>query len=62
MSGTAVREPSLLSWTLSSLRPYKRQAVLLSVLLAIQIALGALQPWPLKLIIDNVLGDQPFRR
>jgi ATP-binding cassette subfamily B protein/subfamily B ATP-binding cassette protein MsbA len=46
---------------LAYLRPYKRQAALLSVLLATQIALGAAQPWPLKLIIDNVLGDQSFR-
>jgi ATP-binding cassette subfamily B protein/subfamily B ATP-binding cassette protein MsbA len=46
---------------LAYLRPYKRQAALLSVLLAAQIALGAAQPWPLKLIIDNVLGDQSFR-
>ena len=63
MSRPGVREPSLLSWTLSLLRPYKRQAVLLSVLLAVQIALGALQPWPLKLIIDNVLDNaaHPFR-
>jgi ATP-binding cassette subfamily B protein/subfamily B ATP-binding cassette protein MsbA len=56
------REPSLLAWTLTFLWPYRRQAVLLSVLLGLQIALGALQPWPLKLIIDNVLDNaqHPF--
>ena len=62
MSVSALREPSLLSWMLSYLRPYRRQTVLLSALLALQIALGALQPWPLKLIIDNVLAndEHPF--
>jgi ATP-binding cassette subfamily B protein/subfamily B ATP-binding cassette protein MsbA len=58
----AAREPSLLTWTLSFLRPYTRSAVLLSILILIQIGLGALQPWPLKLVIDNVLNNaaHPF--
>jgi ATP-binding cassette subfamily B protein len=62
MSHGGDRQPSLLSWTLSSLQPYRRQAALLSMLLALQIALGAAQPWPLKLIIDNVLdnAEHPF--
>jgi ATP-binding cassette subfamily B protein len=52
----------LLPWTLSFLRPYRRHVVLLSVLLLVEIALGALQPWPLKIVIDYVLGGQPFPR
>ena len=62
MSVPAVREPSLLSWMLTYIRPYRRQTAFLSVLLAVQIALGALQPWPLKVIIDNVLNNaaHPF--
>jgi ATP-binding cassette subfamily B protein/subfamily B ATP-binding cassette protein MsbA len=48
---------SLLSWTLSFLRPHRRRVVLLSGLLIAQIVLGALQPWPLKIIIDYVLGS-----
>ena len=62
MTRPAAREPSLLSWTLTFLRPYRRQAILLSVLLGVQIALGAAQPWPLKWIIDNVLDNaaHPF--
>jgi ATP-binding cassette subfamily B protein/subfamily B ATP-binding cassette protein MsbA len=53
---------SLLPWTLTFVRPYRGRAVLLIVLLLVQIALGALQPWPLKLIIDNVLTSptRPF--
>ena len=62
MTRPAAREPSLLAWTLTFLWPYRRQAVLLSVLLGVQIALGAAQPWPLKWIIDNVLDNaaHPF--
>ena len=50
----------LVSWTLSFLRPYKRRVTLLSVLLLFEIGLGALQPWPLKIVIDYVLGGHPF--
>jgi ATP-binding cassette subfamily B protein/subfamily B ATP-binding cassette protein MsbA len=62
MSTAPVQEPSLLSWMLSYVRPYRRQTAILAVLLAMQIALGALQPWPLKFIIDYVLAnaEHPF--
>jgi ATP-binding cassette, subfamily B, bacterial len=51
-----------LPWMLSFLRPYWRSALGLAVLLIVQIALGALQPWPLKVVIDNVLNNEehPF--
>ena len=48
----------LLPWTLSFLRPHRKQVSLLIVLLVAQIALGALQPWPLKIVIDYVLSRQ----
>src|SRR5206468_3017225 len=50
----------LVPWTLSFLRPYRRRVALLSVLLLLEIGLGALQPWPLKIVIDYVLGGHPF--
>jgi ABC-type multidrug transport system fused ATPase/permease subunit len=50
----------LLRWTLSFLRPHRRRAILLVVLLASEIALGALQPWPFKIVIDYVLDKQPL--
>jgi ATP-binding cassette subfamily B protein/subfamily B ATP-binding cassette protein MsbA len=52
----------LLPWTLSYLRPYRRRVLLLSLLLLLEIGLGALQPWPLKIVIDNVLDHEthPF--
>lgn len=50
----------LLSWTLHALRPYAPQVSVLVLLLLAQVALGALQPWPLKVIVDNVLGHAPL--
>ena len=49
----------LLVWTFSFLKPYHRRVGLLAVLLVSEIALGALQPWPLAIVID-VLGGKPF--
>jgi ATP-binding cassette subfamily B protein/subfamily B ATP-binding cassette protein MsbA len=37
------------------MQPYRRQVALLSVLLVSEIVLGALQPWPLAIVIDYVL-------
>lgn len=51
---------NLTSWTLSLLKPYRGRVVLISVLALLQIALNALAPWPLKAVVDNVLGDQPL--
>ena len=50
----------LLPWTLSFLRPYRAKVGLLAVLLVSEIGLGALQPWPLAVVIDYVLGSRPF--
>lgn len=50
----------LLPWTLSFLRPYRARVALLAVLLASEIGLGALQPWPLAVVIDYVLGGKAF--
>jgi ATP-binding cassette, subfamily B, bacterial len=50
----------LLRWTLSFLQPYRTKVALLAVLLASEIGLGALQPWPLAVVIDYVLGNKAF--
>jgi len=49
----------LAGWTLTALRPYRARMVLLAVLLALEIGLGALQPWPLAIVI-NLLSGQPM--
>jgi len=51
---------NLLSWSLAFLRPYRLRVALLSVLLLSEIGLGALQPWPLAIVIDYVLQQHPL--
>jgi len=58
MSTTSAPAP-LLSWTLSFLRPYRGRMLLVAVLLLLEVALGALQPWLLKVVIDYVLVGRP---
>ena len=50
----------LISWTLSFLRPYRARVVAISILSIVEIGLAALAPWPLKAVVDNVLGGQPL--
>ena len=51
---------TVVSWTLGFLRPYRRQAVAILALSILEIGLAALAPWPLKVIVDYVLGDLPL--
>jgi ATP-binding cassette subfamily B protein len=53
-------QETLLSWTLAQLRPHQRRVALLTVLLLTEVGLGALQPWPLKIVIDYVLSQHPL--
>ncbi|MGE3509188.1 MAG: ABC transporter ATP-binding protein [Vicinamibacterales bacterium] len=48
----------LLPWMLAFLRPHRGRVILLACLLLAQIVLSALQPWPLKVVIDNILDYQ----
>ncbi len=56
---TSDRRP-LLPWMLSFLGPHRKRIALLTVLLLSEIGLGALQPWPLAVVIDYVLGGKAF--
>ena len=49
-----------LRWTLSFLRPYRARVALIAFLAVVEIGLSALAPWPLKLVVDNVLGGRPM--
>jgi ABC-type multidrug transport system fused ATPase/permease subunit len=51
---------SLVSWTLSFMRPYRGRMMLVAVLLLLEVALGALEPWLLKVVIDYVLVGRPM--
>lgn len=47
-------------WTLEFLRPYRKAAAAVVALSLIEIALVALAPWPLKVIVDHVLEGLPL--
>ncbi len=49
-----------LAWTLSLLRPYRVRVVVIAILAVFEIGLGVLAPWPLKVVVDNVLGGGPL--
>jgi ABC-type multidrug transport system fused ATPase/permease subunit len=51
---------SLLAWTLSFLRPHRARVMAISALAIVEVGFGALAPWPLKTVVDNVLGGQPL--
>jgi ABC-type multidrug transport system fused ATPase/permease subunit len=51
---------SLVSWTLAFLHPYRVRVFVIAILSIAEIALAALAPWPLKVVVDNVLGDYPL--
>jgi ATP-binding cassette subfamily B protein len=48
----------LLRWVLEYLNPYRGRVTVLAVLLVSEIVLGAMQPWPLAVVIDYVLGGR----
>ena len=58
--GSTASVTSLLEWTLSFLRPYRHRVGLILVLLLAEVGLSALQPWPLKIVIDFVLEGHPI--
>ena len=53
-------EQPLVPWMFSFLKPHRGRVSLLTVLLLLEIGLGALQPWPFAIAIDHVLGGAVF--
>ena len=53
-------QKSLIGWTLPFLGPYRARVAMAGALLLTEVALNALQPWPLKFVIDNVLPGVPL--
>ena len=51
---------AVIGWTLSFLRPYRTRVLAIAILSMAEIGLTALAPWPLKIVVDNVLGDRPL--
>ena len=42
------------------MRPYRGRMAFLVGIAFTQIVLGLLSPWPLKIVVDNVLGGEPL--
>jgi ATP-binding cassette subfamily B protein/subfamily B ATP-binding cassette protein MsbA len=51
---------AVIGWTLSFLRPYRTRVLAISILSIAEVGLSALAPWPLKIVVDSVLGDHPL--
>ncbi len=49
---------TLVLWTLSFLRPYRARVIAIGLLGVVEIGLSTLAPWPLKVVVDNVLAGQ----
>src|SRR5262245_4479521 len=60
LSGYRAQRPWLVSWTLSFLRPYRGRVAVIAILALAEIGLAALSPWPLKIVVDSVLGGHPI--
>lgn len=45
---------------LSLLKPYRRWLLLLFVVMSLEALMGLAAPWPLKIIIDQVIGGKPL--
>jgi ABC-type multidrug transport system fused ATPase/permease subunit len=50
----------VIRWTLSFLRPYRTRVVTIAFLSLVEIGIAALAPWPLKILVDSVLGNHPL--
>ena len=51
---------ALLGWTLGFLRPYRWRAAAIVALALTEVGLATLAPWPLKVLVDSVLGETPL--
>lgn len=50
----------LVSLVLGLVRPYRKWILLIFVAMLIETMMGLAVPWPLKIIIDNVIGQHPL--
>ena len=51
---------SLARWIGSYMRPYRGRLAALAGLSIVEVGVGVLTPWPLALVVDNVLGRHPW--
>jgi ATP-binding cassette subfamily B protein len=53
-------DTSLLRWLAPYMRPYRGRLALLALLSLLEVGLGALTPWPMAFVVDNVLEKHPW--
>src|SRR5689334_24273524 len=51
---------SIQRWIWRYLRPYRGRIGVLALLSSTEVGLRVLSPWPLKAVVDNVLGGRPM--
>jgi len=47
---------SLISWAVSLSRPYRKYVLIILIGMLLETLIGLATPWPLKIILDNVIG------
>ena len=52
----------MLALIVSLLRPYRRILVIILAAMLVQTAMSVATPWPLKVILDNVVGAHKLAR
>jgi ABC-type multidrug transport system fused ATPase/permease subunit len=55
-----VRHVSILRWILRYLHPYRSRVAALASLSVFEVTLRVLSPWPMKAVIDHVIGGSPM--
>ena len=51
---------SLILWAVRLARPYRREGMIILFAMLLEALVGLALPWPLKIIIDNVVGHHPL--
>jgi ATP-binding cassette subfamily B protein/subfamily B ATP-binding cassette protein MsbA len=55
-----VKSQQLFAWLLSYGKPYRLSFALFTALSVVEVLIGLVVPWTMKILIDNVLGSQPI--
>jgi len=54
------RSTRLSRLAVQQIRPYKKWVFLILTAMLVEAIMGIAAPWPLKIVIDNVIGSQPL--
>ena len=60
MPGAVKQSISMRSFILDLIRPYRRWLVIVFAAMLVETAMSLAGPWPIKVIIDNVVGSHPL--